>query len=237
MQKLEADFEFVGDRIHRRTPFASGKVRRWEYFRQEGRAGFGGDASGDVQRLSVQGEVTQYQTGFLAVFQHRGGMRDCLRRGLRPSRRIWNGWRRIGIFPVPVGRRHDGADLACFRERRRLHAQLAKVRGAARLLRPMRHHAGKIRYVAIDQLVLRVIGLMIGSVRADDIDDRRVGAARVVQHGNAIAEAAADMQEREGRCARHTRISVRGTRDDVLLQAQDSTHTVGHPDFIDELHL
>jgi hypothetical protein len=74
---------------------------------------------------------------------------------------------------------------------------------------------------------------MIGSVRADDIDY----GARVVQPGDAIAEAAADMQEREGRRARHARIAVRSADDDILLQAEDGTHFVGHPDFIDELHL
>ena len=185
----------------------------------------------------MQGEVTQHQTGFLAVLQHRRGTRDRLRGGLWPPRRSGNDRRRVGVFPVPVGRRHDGADLARFRERRRLRAELAKVRGAARLLRPVRHHAGEIRYVAIDQFVLGVIGLMVGSVRADDIDDGRIGPARVVQHGDAIAEAAANMQEREGRRARHARIAVRGARDDVLLQAQDGTHLVGHPDFIDQLHL
>jgi hypothetical protein len=78
---------------------------------------------------------------------------------------------------------------------------------------------------------------MIGSVRTDDIDDGRIGPPRAVQHGDAIGEAAANMQEREGRRARHARIAVRGARDDVLLQAQDGTHLFGHPDFIDQLHL
>ena len=33
LQKLEADFEFVGDRVHGRTPFAARKVIRRKYFR------------------------------------------------------------------------------------------------------------------------------------------------------------------------------------------------------------
>lgn len=44
-----------------------------------------------------------------------------------------------------------------------------------------------------------------------------MGAARVVQHGNAIGEAAAHMQKREGRRALHAGVAVRSARDDVLL--------------------
>lgn len=69
----------------------------------------------------------------------------------------------------------------------------------------------------VDQFVFRVIRLMIGGVRADYIDDGRMGAARVVQHGNAIGEAAAHMQKREGRRALHAGVAVRSARDDVLL--------------------
>ena len=51
------------------------------------------------------------------------------------------GWRGTCLFPVTIGRRHDGADLARFRKRRRFRrfrAQLANVRGAARFVGPMR---------------------------------------------------------------------------------------------------
>ena len=197
----------------------------------------GPDASGEVQRLSVQGEVAQHETRFLAVLQHRPGVRDRLRGGLLALQRSGKDWRRVGLVPVTVGWRHYGTYPPCFRERGRLRAEFAKFSGVARLLRPMRHHAGEIGYVAVDQLVLGIIGLMIASVRADDIDDGRIGPARIVHHGDAIAEAAADVQERKGRGARHAGIAIRGACDDVLLQAEDRTHLVGHPDFIDELHL
>ena len=115
--------------------------------------------------------------------------------------------------------------------------KLAKVRGAARLLGPVRHCAGEIGHTAVDQFVFWVIGLVIGGVRADNIDDGSIGPASVVQHGDAIGEPAAHMQEGEGWRARHASVSVRGAGDDVLLQTQHGTHLVRHPDFIDQLHL
>ena len=47
-------------------------------------------------------------------------------------------WQGTCLFPVTIGWRHEGADLARFRKRRRFRAQPAKVRGAARLVGPMR---------------------------------------------------------------------------------------------------
>jgi len=78
---------------------------------------------------------------------------------------------------------------------------------------------------------------VVGGVRADDVDDGSIGPAGIVQHGDAVGEAAGDVQEGEGRGTPHTPVSVRGPGDDVLLQTQDGTHLVGHADFIDELHL
>jgi hypothetical protein len=85
--------------------------------------------------------------------------------------------------------------------------------------------------------VFREIGLVVGGVRADDVDDGSIRPAGIVQHGDAVGEAAGDVQEGEGWCALHAPVPVRGTGDDVLLQTQDGTHLVGHADFIDELHL
>ena len=185
----------------------------------------------------MQCEIAENEPGCLAGLQQRRGVRDRLGGGFRATGRRGNERRRVGLFPVPVGRRDHRADLAGLGERRGLRAEFAEVGGAQRFLRPVRHRAGQIGQTAADEFVVRIVRLMIGGVRADDIDDRRIRAARVVQHGDAVGEAAAHMQQREGGRSGHAGVAVRGAGHDVLLQAQDGTHVVGHPDLVDELHL
>ncbi len=99
---------------------------------------------------------------------------------------------------IVIGR-DDGADLARFRQGRRFRAQFAEVRGAPRLADPVRHRAGEVRNAAVDQLVLRKVRLVVGGIHADDVDDGGIGPGGVVQHGDAVGEAAGDVQEGESR--------------------------------------
>ena len=78
LQELDADFVFVGDRVDGRATLAAREVSRRKRLGQEDRAGLGGDAPGELQRLTLEGEVAQHQAGFLAVREHPGGVRDRL---------------------------------------------------------------------------------------------------------------------------------------------------------------
>ena len=72
---------------------------------------------------------------------------------------------------------------------------------------------------------------------ADDVDDRREGAARVVQAGQAVGEARPEVQQRRRRAARHAAEPIGGAGDDALVQPQHAAH-LGHlVERRDEVHL
>jgi hypothetical protein len=62
---------------------------------------------------------------------------------------------------------------------------------------------------------------------ADDIDDPRVCLLCIVQIGQPIGEAGAEMQQGGGRPSEHAVIAVGGTGHHALKQAQDTAHA-GH---------
>ena len=72
--------------------------------------------------------------------------------------------------------------------------------------------------MTVDEFVFRIVRLVIGGVRSDNIDDRRIGPARIVQRGDAIGEAAANVEESEGRRPLHAGVTVCSASYDVLLQ-------------------
>ena len=77
---------------------------------------------------------------------------------------------------------------------------------------------------------------VIGGVIADDIDDRRGGAARVVQIGQPVGEAGPEMQQRRRRLLLHAAIAVGHAGHRAFEQAQDRAHA---PDLVergDEMH-
>ena len=74
-------------------------------------------------------------------------------------------------------------------------------------------------------------------VVADDVDDRRPALARVVEVGEPVAEAGAEVQQRRTGLVGHAGVAVGGTGGDALEQAQDRAHLGDVVDGGDEVHL
>ena len=100
----------------------------------------------------------------------------------------------------------------------------------------MGYDTREIDHPAVDQFVFWVVGLVIGGIGADDVNDRRIGPAGVVQHGNSVGKPAADMEECDCRRTFHARVSIRRASDDILLQTQDGANIGRKADLVDQLH-
>ena len=72
-----------------------------------------------------------------------------------------------------------------------------------------------------------VVALVVRRVVADDVDDRGVGAPRVVQVGEAVAEPGPEVQQRRGRAAGHPRVPVGRAGGHALEEAEHAAH-LGH---------
>ncbi len=235
LQEVHSHLVLVGDRLEERATLAAGEIARSEGLAEERRAGFRGDSGRCLQGLAMKREIAEDEPGFLAVGQEPAGMFDRFRRGLC-ARPCLGRRGRIGFVPMPVGPGDDRCDFAGLGERGGLHSERAEVGGAAGFFGPVRDDAGDIGDPPVDEFVFGIVRLMVGGVGADDVDDRRVGAAGVVQHRDAIGEAAADVQESEGRGALHAPVAVRRARHDVFLKAEDRPHALRQADLVDELH-
>ena len=234
-QECHAHLKLVGDRLDDGAARTACPVARRERLAQQRRACLRRDSARGLQRLAVQRGVAQHQASPLAVAQQPGGMIDRVLR--QAGTGLCHGGRgRQRILPVAVGRGDDRADSPGLRQHRGLRAQRPQLRGAARFLAPVRHNAGEIADPPVDEFMLRVVWLMIGGIGADDIDQRRIGAPSVVQHGDPVREPASDMEQREGRDALHACIAVGRPRHHVLLQAEDRPYRVRQAHFIDQLH-
>jgi hypothetical protein len=74
-------------------------------------------------------------------------------------------------------------------------------------------------------------------VVADDVDDRHLALARVVQVRKAVAEAAAEVQQRRRRLPGHPRVAVGGAGRDAFEQRQHRAHARLVVERGDEVHL
>src|SRR6476660_5330240 len=83
---------------------------------------------------------------------------------------------------------------------------------AAKCSRALRRAYEAWRHISRDsfdvRLKLRVVWDMIGRVVADDVDDRNLALAGIVQVGESIAEPASQMQQRGGGLAGHARVAI-----------------------------
>ena len=70
----------------------------------------------------------------------------------------------------------------------------------------------------------RVVAQMVSRMLADDIDDRYLRSARVVQIGETVGETRTQMQQSASRFPRHARVAVCGSRDHAFEESEHATH-------------
>ena len=77
---------------------------------------------------------------------------------------------------------------------------------------------------------------MISRVIADDVDNRRRGAARVVEIGKTVGETWSEMQQGRRRLFSHAAIAVRHAGRHALEQGQHGPHAADPVECGDEMH-
>ena len=157
------------------------------------------------------------------------GGRDGRRR--RPGR---GGLR--ALRPRHVGRQDQRRDLPAggLRGRQGALAAAATPCAVPRGVDPAGHRARHARDVGLER---RVVPLVVGRVRADDAQQRRVGAAGVVQVRQAVAQAGPEVQQHGGRTAGDPRVAVRRAGGDAFEQREHATHPRHRVQRVHEVHL
>ncbi len=200
------------------------------------RAGRGGDAVGVRDHRQTNGRAPENQCDRLAPAQDRRDLIDHVRRYL--VRRQGGKWcaLRPAVVPAGVGGGNQRRDLAgsgaCrLNGRRRV---LSDGRDRSDNARPRRQAARPALGIRCQR---RIEWAMIARLVPDDVDDRRAGAARVVEIGQAVRKAGAAVKQRDRGLLRNAAVAVGGTRRDALEQAQHATHARNTIERRDEMHL
>ena len=81
-----------------------------------------------------------------------------------------------------------------------------------------------------------VVLAVVDRVVANDVDDRGLCADRVVQVGQSVCQAGAQVEERCCRCVLHARVTVSGSGDYAFEQAQDAVDFRGVIEGCNEVH-
>ena len=182
-----------------------------------------GDPRGGVQALRVKGAAAQ-QDAAPPPAQQADGLLDRRVRRLAPGRGRHEIERRGPRSPLAVGRddqrRHSprGAQGRCNRRAARFGHLVRGSDGA----RPA-HTGGEGGDVGCQRGVQRQVA---GGVIADPVDDGGARPACVVQVGQAVGEAGAQVQEGCGRAARHACPAVGRAGAHALEQTEDDPDAV-----------
>ena len=233
-QHLERAIDHVGDAVHRHAP-APARHARYLGGRAQLRAGdmrdaVGRDEAGLGQRLPVQN-----QHGRLLAAQHlRGRAQDVRRHGRSCGDRQRRG-DRAALVPGGVRRQDQRGDLpGC--GVRSLHcgcAVRAYTRGGGAGAHPVRHRACKALGIGGERRIERPV---VARLVTDDIDHRRMRAARVVHVGDAVGEARPAMEQRRGGLAGHARVAVGAAGHHDFGHAEDAAHALDLVERGDEMH-
>ena len=203
---------------------------------EDARAGGGGDAARGGEALFFQRGATHEDRGLLTVLQR-------LRRGIdrlaRDSGGCGHGKRGRGMFrlkPGSVGRQDQRCDLAGGFHRG-LHGASAIGGYGFRAVRGMDPAGDGTRETHDVGGERRIVLCMVGRMVADDVDDGRLRAARIVEVRKAVGEARPKMEKRRGGLFRHAAIAVRRTGHRAFKQSEDRAHALDLVQRGDEMHL
>ena len=190
------------------------------------------------QRRPPQRRPAEQQGGRLAGAQRPWRRRSTTSASTRVAAARGERGARLGaVAPRHVGRQDQRGHLA------------GRAVAAATASAVTRHEVGRCaRAGRSSRDTLRADGLdvglqrgveagVVGGVVADDVDDGRGRPPGVVEVGEPVAEARAEVQQRGGRHARHPGVAVGGAGDDALEQAEDTAHLRHRVERGDEVHL
>ena len=235
-QCLHRDIDHVGNAVHRHAA-AAARDARVGTLRDQPRAGGGGDAMRVLQCIGAHGLAAEHDQRRLAAAQDLGGIArsapgsDCGFGGTgtgsaitppssqdvsdgRISVAIWPGWVRAACTATAAS-----APTVADEEAVRTQAEAPRAQPSVS---------------AVSGASLRAV---IGRLIADDVDDRRLRAARVVQIGEAVGETWPAMQQRRCRLAGHAGIAIGRAGHHALEQAKDAAHAGHAVERGDEVHL
>ena len=188
-----------------------------------------------MESTFFQRRPTDQDHGFPARSERAGGLIDGL---VRRHRRWWfgqGGRCPVSLEPLRVGGQDQRRDLSRMLQRR-LHGSRrvgAGGFGARRRMHPCRNRSRESHDIRGER---RVILRMVGRVVADDIDDRRRCATRVVEVGEPVRQPRPQMQERRGRLLRHAAIAIGHSGHRALEKTEDGPHALDFVERRDKMH-
>ncbi len=143
-----------------------------------------------------------------------------------PGPQLEGGAPRRGLLPGEVGRHHEGCHLprGTVGGGDGVHHVVGQVLGRGGRPVPAGDGAGERGDVRLER---RVVAVVVGGMVADHVDDGAPGPAGVVQVGDAVGEARAEVQQRRRRPSGHSRVTVCGPGGDPLEQREHGPH-LGH---------
>jgi len=174
-----------------------------------------------------QGAAGQHDQGGLATAQDSRCVLHRIRRYLGNRQRRQRPGNLAARIPADI-RRQDQAGYASWGRaggphgRRGIRADGRRMRGGAS---PDRYGTRPAFGIGSQRRIERAV---IRGLVADDVDDRRLRAACVVQVGQAIGQARTAMEQRGCRLVGHARVAVGRTGDHTFEQAQHAAHA-GNP--------
>ncbi len=202
---------------------------------QQPRARRGAHARGGAQTRAAQRDTAEEERG-VAVAQRARGALDAVARDGGGCDAV-RARRDAGRFvPLAIGGHDQRGDLPGRRERRfdRRDGVTRDVLRAAHRTHPARDRIRERDDVAGER---RVGGEVPARVVADHVQERRARASRVVEVGDAVGEAGAEVEQRHRRAIGEARVAVGRARAHAFEEREHGAHARDAVERRDERHL
>ena len=231
----------VGQPVHARHPGAALQPRR-ERLGEQPRPGGDADPAGRAQAALGQGRPAEEEHG---IGRKQSTVVDHMCRVAGAGARVggagaWTGGVGAGrgdggaVAPGDVGGEDQGGDLAGPGGGDRAHRVVGQVARGAAGVHPAGYGAGQGLDVGLQG---GVVADVAGGVGTDDDHHRGPGPAGVVQVGQAVGQAGAEVQQHRGGFPGDPRVPVGGAGGDALEQREHPAHLGHRVQRADEVHL